>query len=516
MSSSASSFQIHALRAIVIATTAALAACGGGSGDVGANDAAGSSGGGSTEAPSPGAFAAPSIVAQPAAASVIDGGEVSFTVVAAGTGGLRYQWMLNGVEIAGATAASYTLSAVTVAQSGGAYTVKVSNAGGSVTSQAASLTVTARASTLSPKAQRLSGSPSGYMLATRADGSVVAWGTGMVGGTGTAVAGTALRVVSGVSGAAAVSGSAERSLVVSNIGVLYGWGRNAEGALGVQVSGYNQLVSEAVAITQISAVAQALSCDRATYVLKTDGTVWLVPGQRDAEGKVVATRVADLSGIQSLVVANETSTTCDLLALDASGRGWTTSASQGDWDPVTQRYTWNARVTQNLVVPPQTKLLACDVAVIDNWGHCLAQTSDGKLWAWGQNHAGQLGLGDTLNRTIATEMAAIANVKALLSGGNYSYVLTTDGSVYGWGGTGQDGPDVMLAGTNSTSVPALLPQISGVEELVMPGPFPQYMAAMKSDGSVWVWGFNNNGVFGDGTSGNYSASPVQVRGLQLK
>jgi hypothetical protein len=52
---------------------------------------------------------------------------------------LSYQWQKNGVDIAGATSASYTTSAATYADSGAQYKVVVSNPDGSVTSAAATL-----------------------------------------------------------------------------------------------------------------------------------------------------------------------------------------------------------------------------------------------------------------------------------------------------------------------------------------------------------------------------------------
>lgn len=510
-----SSIHIHALRAAVVVCAVTLAACGGADGDP-ANPAAPPIVGIPSPTP-PAGVAAPTITAQPAAASAMEGDSVTFSVAAAGGGTLLYQWLLDGVAVAGATSVTYTVVNATLAQSGGNYSVHVSNSGGSVTSQSVSLTVAAGAGMLQPRAQRLSASQSGYMLATRSDGSVVAWGTAMVGGTGTVLAGSTAKVVAGVSGGLAVAAHKERSLVVSANGNMFGWGRNAEGALGVQVTSYNQLVPTAVPIGQVASVAQAMTCDRATYVLKTDGTVWLVPGQRNSVGVVAATKVPGLSAITSLVVAEDSGISCDLLALDSTGRAWVSSARQSDWNAATQMRTWTATVTQDLVVPPSTKQLACSTVILDsNSGHCLALTADGKLWSWGKNHSGQLGLGDEVDRTIAVQFATSNNVKTLLAGGNYSYILTTEGAVYGWGGTGQGGPSNMLAGTNSTHVPVLLQLTSGVEELVMPGRFPQYMAAMKSDGSVWVWGSNVNGVFGNGTSGTNSAAPVQVVGVNLK
>ncbi len=514
MTSSVPFLRQFALRVVFTACVASLAACGGGGG-----------GGGESGNPSspPSAVAAPTIGTQPAAVSVAEGENVTFSVAATGGGTLSYQWLLNGVEVAGATAATYRLGAATLAQSGRSYSVRVSNAGGSVTSQAASLTVTAGGPQVAVTVQRLSASPSGYILGARADGSVVAWGTGMVGGNGTALAGSAARVVTGVSGAAAVIAHPERSLVIASNGSLSGWGRNAEGALGVRVSSFNQLVPDAVPIGQVASVAQAMTCDRATYVLKTDGTVWLVPGQRDSQGTVVASRVAGLAGIQTLVVAEDSGISCDLMALDVTGRAWITAAREGDPDPTTQLRSWTATVTPYLVVPPQTQQLACSAVIVDsNLGHCLARTADGRLWSWGQNNVGQLGLGDQVGRAVATQFGASANTKKLLAGTNYSYLLTTDGAVYGWGGLGPS--DQMTAGRDGIHtvtqsdfwVPGLLPLVSGVEDLVMPGRFPEYMAAMRPDGTVWVWGHNLDGVFGDGAAGTFSAAPVQVRGVVLK
>jgi hypothetical protein len=84
---------------------------------------------------------APTIPTQPVNQTVTPGQTASFTVVAAGTAPLSYQWQKSGVNIAGATAASYTTSATTTADSGATFTVVVSNTAGTVTSSAATLTV---------------------------------------------------------------------------------------------------------------------------------------------------------------------------------------------------------------------------------------------------------------------------------------------------------------------------------------------------------------------------------------
>ncbi|MCE2645925.1 MAG: immunoglobulin domain-containing protein, partial [Burkholderiaceae bacterium] len=61
--------------------------------------------------PPPPAVVAPSITAQPAAVSVTEGQTAAFSVTAAGTAPLAYQWRRNGADIAGATAATYSLAA---------------------------------------------------------------------------------------------------------------------------------------------------------------------------------------------------------------------------------------------------------------------------------------------------------------------------------------------------------------------------------------------------------------------
>ncbi|MCD6050127.1 MAG: putative glycoside hydrolase family protein, partial [Verrucomicrobia bacterium] len=80
---------------------------------------------------------APLISAQPVSRAITDGGNVTFSVTATGSG-LGYQWQFNGTDIPGATNPSYTMNVNDTAQLG-SYAVVVSNAGGSVTSEPAAL-----------------------------------------------------------------------------------------------------------------------------------------------------------------------------------------------------------------------------------------------------------------------------------------------------------------------------------------------------------------------------------------
>jgi len=86
---------------------------------------------------------APTITTQLINQTVTAGQTAMFTVVAGGTAPLNYQWQKNGVNIAGATASSYTTLATATTDSGSTFDVVVSNTAGSVTSAAAKLTVNA-------------------------------------------------------------------------------------------------------------------------------------------------------------------------------------------------------------------------------------------------------------------------------------------------------------------------------------------------------------------------------------
>src|SRR5437879_3808275 len=101
--------------------------------------------GGYVSATNPGAPLAPSITIEPVSQTVTTGQTATFTVVAAGTAPLSYQWRKSGTAISGATASTYTTPATTSADNGSHFTVVVSNTAGSVTSNAATLTVSAAA-----------------------------------------------------------------------------------------------------------------------------------------------------------------------------------------------------------------------------------------------------------------------------------------------------------------------------------------------------------------------------------
>src|SRR5207249_7438589 len=80
---------------------------------------------------------APYINTQPANQTVSVGQTATFSVGAAGTPPLTYQWQKNGADIPGATSSSYTTPATTSADSGAMFRVVITNSAGSVTSNSA-------------------------------------------------------------------------------------------------------------------------------------------------------------------------------------------------------------------------------------------------------------------------------------------------------------------------------------------------------------------------------------------
>lgn len=82
----------------------------------------------------------PAVVLQPQSQAVVEGNDVTFVVLAAGTEPLCYQWRFNGTQLAGATVSALTLTNITPAQAG-AYSVTITNLAGITNSEPAFLTV---------------------------------------------------------------------------------------------------------------------------------------------------------------------------------------------------------------------------------------------------------------------------------------------------------------------------------------------------------------------------------------
>ena len=86
--------------------------------------------------------ASPLITVEPANQSVTVGATATFTVTAAGTAPLSYQWQKASTSISGATSSTYTTPATALTDNGSQYDVVVSNSLGNATSTLATLTVT--------------------------------------------------------------------------------------------------------------------------------------------------------------------------------------------------------------------------------------------------------------------------------------------------------------------------------------------------------------------------------------
>ena len=156
---------------------------------------------------------------------------------------------------------------------------------------------------------------------------------------------------------------------------------------------------------------------------------------------------------------------------------------------------------------------ATSVATGDSF--TLALKSDGTVWAWGSNSYGQFGNGITLG-TIASnstpvQVSDFSGVIAIAAGEANSLALKADGTVWAWGSNsyGQFGNGITLGTIASNSTPVQVSDFSGVIAIAAG---EANSLALKADGTVWAWGSNSYGQLGNGTTSD-SSTPVQVMGL---
>jgi alpha-tubulin suppressor-like RCC1 family protein len=146
----------------------------------------------------------------------------------------------------------------------------------------------------------------------------------------------------------------------------------------------------------------------------------------------------------------------------------------------------------------------------------LALKRDGTVWMWGDNQDGSLGDGlpvvplfSVAVPILSTPVQAtgLSDVVAVAAGYGHSLALKSDGTVWAWGfnGHGQLGD-----GTTETRKTPF--QVSGLTGVVKIAAGDAHSVAVKGDGTVWAWGSNVGGQLGDGTTTD-RLSPVQVSSL---
>ena len=146
----------------------------------------------------------------------------------------------------------------------------------------------------------------------------------------------------------------------------------------------------------------------------------------------------------------------------------------------------------------------------------LATRSDGSLWAWGNNVQGGLGQNNRTQYSSPVQVGSdttwpvydLDDNKLATFGASSSAAIKTDGTLWSWGYN-----DYGQLGHNQQGVSKSSPvQIhgGGTTWKVVAVEY-QTMAAIKTDGTLWVWGRNWNGELLKNNRTEYS-SPTQVPG----
>jgi alpha-tubulin suppressor-like RCC1 family protein len=158
--------------------------------------------------------------------------------------------------------------------------------------------------------------------------------------------------------------------------------------------------------------------------------------------------------------------------------------------------------------PVQVGALTTWARVFKSANNSWAIKNDGTLWAWGRNENGSLGLGDEILRSSPVQIGT----------GTWAYVAGVDrttaaiqsnGTLWTWG----DNENIGALGSNQGVARRSSPvQVGSLSNWLYVSADSIGFHSIKTDYTLWGWGWNDNGQIGDGTKVNRS-SPVQVGAL---
>ncbi|MEO6832627.1 MAG: T9SS type A sorting domain-containing protein [Chitinophagaceae bacterium] len=132
-------------------------------------------------------------------------------------------------------------------------------------------------------------------------------------------------------------------------------------------------------------------------------------------------------------------------------------------------------------------------------------STPGSPKAWGNNKVGQLDDGTTTSRNTPVHVIGLSGITTIAIGGDHSLFLKNDGSVWACGDNTYE--ELGDGTTTERNTPIQVSGLSGITAIAGGG--AAFSLFLKSDGSFWACGRNNNGQLGDGTTTD-RLSPVEV------
>jgi alpha-tubulin suppressor-like RCC1 family protein len=298
------------------------------------------------------------------------------------------------------------------------------------------------------------GSTTAHTCAIKSDDSLWCWGSNANGKTGlnTDIGDTLVPVQVNGGSWDSVSAGPNHTCAIDNLGVLHCWGANDSAQLASGVLGGDVLVPTAIA----------------------EGGEWT---------KVEA----------------GTKHTC---ALSKKGvfNCW---GDNGD-----SRFGDGKSIT--VMVPKEVTVAGSTNGVGMGTFHSCAINESQELHCWGNNGNGRTGLNTILGFTsLPEEVSGGGNWKKIAAGLTHTCGIKTDDTLWCWGQNDSGRTGLNIAGPSNTLVPT---QISGGGAWKDVTIGFQGSCGIKSDDTVWCWGFNANGSLGTGTSGVTYLVPNQVSG----
>lgn len=344
-----------------------------------------------------------------------------------------------------------------------------------------------------------------HTTAQKSDGTLWGWGFGSWGELLTSNTTEPSPIQLGVSTDwNVIKNGTSNTFAIKNNGTLWGCGSNQLGSLGVNST--TQLFTTFQQITTASNWVKVAPSSYFTIALKADGTIW-------AWGQNTTYQLGHAPASAQQLFPTQVGTATDWVDI-ASGTADTSFAIKSNGTI----WGWGANPSSIIIYGSSTSSVSTptQIGTSTDWmkmsvggQHILAQKTDGTLWSWGSGQV--LGTGGTPSVTNIPQQISTDVWKSFSAGSSTSFGVKADGTLWGWG----INTNGQLA--DGTSTDRLVPTQIGTETTWATVQARKYATTMatKTDGSIWYWGRNYYGEFGNGSSyvSGYFTSPQQTLGI---